>query len=661
MLGSAAASLVRGVIDELEPPCFVIEQDEGGEPRFLAANAAFADTQDLTAVELAARSPAETMKGAAAGRLAAACRACARTGEIRLLSAEEEQKAVLLVPLRRPAGRPARLLGLLLPELAGLSRTATEHGPLLDLLPEPCLLADPAGRLLWLNGAARQLLQLDRRATPALADLLPGLASPLQQLLRHPVTARRADGVCVPVELAVMPAPAGGWLVTLRDLAPDVAARAEIARLQEQNELQAHELAMILDAQSEFVARFLPDTTLLYVNAAAERLLGYGKDHLLGQPFLSFVLPEERGPLLERLAALCPGEPANRGEHRALAADGRTLWLEWTNRAIFDHANRLVEFQVVGRDVTARRRAQRKLEESERRYRQILRDLPDAFLVLQDGRCVLANPAAGRLFRCAESALVGLPADRLVAEQDVPHLDALLLTLLGGREQRLHVELRTRAFDGRLIDTEIMATCCELDGRRSVQMTARDVTARRAEQATVAHLAMHDPLTGLPNRLLFQDELRRACARAERERRRAALLCLDLDGFKQVNDEHGHAMGDQVLVEIGRRLAALVRKGDLPARLGGDEFAIVVATLAETRQVERLAQRLIEALAEPVRAGEHQFSLGVSIGIGVFPDHGATGEELLERADDALYAAKRAGKGSWRLAGAAAAKSAGGS
>lgn len=641
MLAAAAPSLVREVIDELASPCFVVEQDWTGELHFLAANAAFATACGRDVTELAARSPVEVMAPAVAQRLARVAAERIETRTPGIVAPEAGEAGCLLVPLRRRAGQAGRLLGLLIPCNGQLDDGAAA---LVDLLSGPQLLADAAGRLLSLNAAARGLLEVDGRMPATLAEMLPALPVPAERAALA-TTMHRADGSLLPVELTVMAAPQRRWLLSLRELGQ--AAGDGLDR----PGLQAHELAMILDAQSELVARFLPDTTLLYVNAAGARLLGCGREELLGQRFISFMLPEERGPLLERLAALSPRAPASRSEHRALAADGRTLWLEWTSRAIFDERERLVEFQLVGRDVTERRQAQLRLKESERRYRQLVSELPDAFLVVQDGLCVFANPAATRLLGGADRQLEGLPVERLVAEEDAGRLEALLASLLRGTDERLHVELRVRALDGRLVDAEIMASCCELDGCRSVQMTARDVTARRAEQATMAHLAMHDPLTGLANRLRFQDELRRACARAARERRRAALLCLDLDGFKEVNDRHGHAVGDELLVEVGRRLGAVVRKGDLAARLGGDEFAVVVPVLADAGQAERLASRLVAAMGEPVRLDGQEFRLGVSIGIGLFPDHGATEQDLFARADAALYRAKRAGKGGWRIAG----------
>ncbi len=179
-------------------------------------------------------------------------------------------------------------------------------------------------------------------------------------------------------------------------------------------------------------------------------------------------------------------------------------------------------------------------------------------------------------------------------------------------------------------------------------LVCRDITERKLFEQTLEHVAMHDPLTDLPNRKLYDRELRRARARAEREGRALALMLLDLDRFKQVNDSYGHQVGDQLLIEVGRRLAACVREGDLVARIGGDEFAVLAEGAPGTAFAQQ-AERILGCLSERVRIEEIDIYAHASLGFTVFPDDPAELDAFIAHADQALYAAKTAGGRTWRL------------
>lgn len=179
-------------------------------------------------------------------------------------------------------------------------------------------------------------------------------------------------------------------------------------------------------------------------------------------------------------------------------------------------------------------------------------------------------------------------------------------------------------------------------------LTLEDISERRLAEAKISHMAHHDALTGLPNRLLFHERLREAVARSLRGET-SALLCLDLDGFKAVNDTHGHPVGDALLQEVSHRLKQQVRAIDTVARLGGDEFAIVQSGLDQPQDATVLANRLIEVLSEPYELEGQQVVVGTSVGIALVPRDGRDPDQLLKNADTALYAVKAAGRGSYRF------------
>ena len=180
---------------------------------------------------------------------------------------------------------------------------------------------------------------------------------------------------------------------------------------------------------------------------------------------------------------------------------------------------------------------------------------------------------------------------------------------------------------------------------REIRRTRRLLARTEESRDRIEHLAHHDALTGLPNRRLFEDRLIQALAVAARARRRLALLYLDLDGFKEINDSLGHRAGDELLRAVAERLATSVRGGDTIARLGGDEFAVIQIELRTATDAAILAERLMAAAAKPIRVGQQDLAIGASVGIALFPDDGGTADELRANADVALYSAKAAGGG----------------
>jgi len=184
----------------------------------------------------------------------------------------------------------------------------------------------------------------------------------------------------------------------------------------------------------------------------------------------------------------------------------------------------------------------------------------------------------------------------------------------------------------------------------AAQSTLVDITQRKRAQEQILHLANHDPLTGLTNRALGRDRLMLALARARRNGSRAAVLFIDLDGFKAINDSLGHAMGDALLAELARRLSAGVRESDTVARYGGDEFLFVLFDIADDHAAERVAEMLLATVSRPLSLQGREISVGASIGIAVFPDHGDSPEDLLSAADGAMYTAKQSGRNSYRFA-----------
>jgi diguanylate cyclase (GGDEF)-like protein len=182
-------------------------------------------------------------------------------------------------------------------------------------------------------------------------------------------------------------------------------------------------------------------------------------------------------------------------------------------------------------------------------------------------------------------------------------------------------------------------------GFRSI---SRDITERKQFEQKLAEMATHDALTGLPNRILLSDRLMVGSALAQRNGHRLAVLMLDLDRFKAVNDAMGHSVGDELLKDVGQRLSSMMRKSDTISRIGGDEFVLALPQISRMDDVTKFAQRILEAFEEPFVFGGHRLQVTTSIGIAVYPEDGTDMENLLKNADSAMYLAKEQGRGIYK-------------
>jgi diguanylate cyclase (GGDEF)-like protein len=182
-------------------------------------------------------------------------------------------------------------------------------------------------------------------------------------------------------------------------------------------------------------------------------------------------------------------------------------------------------------------------------------------------------------------------------------------------------------------------------GFRSI---SRDITERKKFEQKLAEMATHDALTGLPNRILLSDRLMIGAALARRNGHRLAVLMLDLDRFKAVNDALGHSVGDELLKDVGQRLSGIMRKSDTVSRIGGDEFVLVLPQISGVDDVTKFAERILGAFQEPFVFSGHRLQVTTSIGIAVYPEDGTEIENLLKNADSAMYLAKEQGRATYK-------------
>jgi len=290
---------------------------------------------------------------------------------------------------------------------------------------------------------------------------------------------------------------------------------------------------------------------------------------------------------------------------------------------------------------------------SEARFGSLVQHSSDLITVLgPDGRVNYQSPSIERVLGYAPEEVVGTLFSDLVALADRSRLLQLVEgAVTGGGDALQAVECTLVHKDGETRQFEILMTnLLDEEHVGGLVLNARDVSERKAFEAQLTHQAFHDAVTGLANRALFAERVRHAIIRSRRDQHGCAVLFLDLDDFKEINDSLGHAAGDEVLIEVARRLDGSIRGADTAARFGGDEFAILLEDVGASRQAADTAQRVVEALSVPLRAGHKEISLRCSVGISVAgPDGDATAEEMIRDADAAMYIAKRDGKGGYRL------------
>jgi diguanylate cyclase (GGDEF)-like protein/PAS domain S-box-containing protein len=284
---------------------------------------------------------------------------------------------------------------------------------------------------------------------------------------------------------------------------------------------------------------------------------------------------------------------------------------------------------------------------SEAYFRTLVQDTSDAILIIDDdGNVRYATPSATSIF--GDVRVAGSRLRDLVGPDEQDEVTDLLARMLSQPGRSAYEDWRIVRADGRNVQVEVR--CSDLRADSTVDglvLTLRDVTERRELENTLKDLAFHDALTGLPNRLLFQDRAMHALTRARREGTIVGVLFVDLDDFKLVNDTLGHGVGDELLVAAGKRLSGVVRDADTVARLGGDEFAILIENVPDVAAVETFAERVVHAFSLPFLLASGSAMATATVGIATTQDSTSVAD-LLRHADLALYSAKAAGKRGWR-------------
>ena len=397
----------------------------------------------------------------------------------------------------------------------------------------------------------------------------------------------------------------------------------------------------------------LDDGTLCEVNRQFELLLGWSAAEAIGRTGFELGLWIDPGRRQELVARVLACHEPVRFDVQLRARDGHLI--EGTFSALKIELEQCLYILSTFMDNSAHLRAERALKASEEKFAKAFHSSPDAITITErdTGRYLEINSGFCRLTGFTPEEVIGQTAYELGMWTDLEQRRQLIEDL-EAHGRVLHRELTGRHKSGAHITLDVSVEAITLNEVDCLLMNARDISELKSAQKQVQHLAYHDSLTNLPNRALLMDRLSQQIALLQRHDLRGALLFMDLDHFKHINDSLGHPVGDSVLKMVTARLEASVRLEDTVARLGGDEFVVLISGLEGSRQevidqVMELSDMLRALLAQPMFLDGQRLQITPSIGIALIPDHGATSADLLKRADIALYRAKDSGRNTTQL------------
>lgn len=426
---------------------------------------------------------------------------------------------------------------------------------------------------------------------------------------------------------------------------------------------RSREHQMLIETQQRYrdLVDLSPDAIILhrkgkiiYANAAAADMVGATQpDALIGKAVMNFVHPDFQQQTQQRLQALATDDVKKLPliNIKVFTSTGGARDVEVAS-GITNFKGEKV-FQSVLRDISARLHAEEALKQSESDLRAIFDSMAEFYYRADTNGCIVrASGAALEVTGWNHEDIIGLNLGNCYVDPDGREKFLKAMAEANGVMRNYEAQL-TRADGERIwVSTNAHYTRDKDGSITGVEGTTRDITETVQARDVLQHMAMHDVLTGLGNRRSFEARLKEALPRARRAENGGAILYFDLDGFKAVNDTHGHDLGDSVLRIVGKRLKALARETDYVARIGGDEFCLIIEGAADTAAIERVAEKLIASLIEPYDVHDNALRLGVSVGIVPFngSEDEAAVHTLITQADNAMYKAKRGGGNSFHFA-----------
>lgn len=470
--------------------------------------------------------------------------------------------------------------------------------------------------------------------------------------LRFEISLQSKKGENVPVEIVIEASIVEGrrqFVIVAHDITERQRAQAAL-----RDQLN-FTLAMTSNL-GEGVLTFDRDRRLTMLNPAARRMLGLasGETAYIGKPIDEVIRLRCDGATSSgangcgALDVLRSGMVVRVDDDVILRADGSELHVAYTASPI-NTGGELTGVVVVCRDISNLKALER--QRADERFRSLVQHAADVITVIaRDGSIDYISPSVERVLGHPPAGLIGRPGRRLIHPHDARRLPRLLGQLVMSPGEHAAVEVRALHHDGSLRHLEITINNLLDDPNvGGIIVNARDISERKRFEEQLTHQAFHDPLTGLPNRSLFMAHLGQLLEPATRRRTPFAVLFLDLDRFKVINDSLGHATGDALLVAVGKRLLHAARPSDIVARLGGDEFTILLKGIDDPAAARQVAERISEQLRPPFKLGNQELFVSASVGIALGSNSPQHADDFLRDADTAMYRAKLSGKARYEI------------
>jgi len=387
---------------------------------------------------------------------------------------------------------------------------------------------------------------------------------------------------------------------------------------------------------------------LTFFNEALCRIHGRSPDEMISLDNRQFTSPETA----KRIYAIFnkvyrTGIPATIVDYEIMRKDGSMAMIEESASLLRNAAGEPIGFYGVSRDRTEQKRAEEALRQSEEKYRTILEDIEEGYYEVDlAGNFTFFNDSLCKIQGYTRDELMGMNNREYMDKETVKRVYKIFNTVFRtGKGAKIHDWHIIRKDGSKRAVEASVSLIRDAEGKKTgFRGVIRDITERKRAEEELQYTATHDALTGLPNRALFNDRLSLALTQADRNKKKLAVMLLDLDYFKDVNDTMGHSMGDQLLRVVGNRLTELLRKGDTVARVGGDEFLLLLSEIARIKDANIIAQKILETFRKPFVLDDHEIMITTSIGIAIYPDDGADAHTLMKHADVAMYRAKDKGR-----------------
>ncbi len=397
-------------------------------------------------------------------------------------------------------------------------------------------------------------------------------------------------------------------------------------------------------------------TNEVYFSPRWKEIIGFSDDELPNEfsSWESRVHPDDLEPTMRGIQENLDGKTEYyEGVHRMKSKDGRWIWILDRGKAIFNEEGKTIRMIGTHTDVTQQKMMERELRDKKRDFQAIYEGSKEAIAILdEESNFLKVNDAYLEMTGMSEEELLSTSCIALSAPEDVKRsIEVLGKVLKSGFIK--DYEKRCRLKDGTYLNVNMSIS--RLDNPTRLLISARDVTKQKAaedalkeQKEILDYQAHHDALTGLPNRALFNDRLQRMIEKGKRKNSKFALLFIDLDHFKEINDSLGHDAGDEILKIVTSRLRETTRGADTVARLGGDEFTLILEDLKQNQDASLVANSILKALAKAMNVENNVLYVSSSIGISVYPDDGESAQNLLKFADSAMYKAKEEGRNNFQ-------------